>query len=95
MVTPLLYFPESICKAATRWALDLYPLDVDGTPKVENYLKLGGGMLMMPSGLPNALYTAVSLNLGQVDRETALREMERCMFIPNPLKQPLIGAKHN
>lgn len=93
------YLPEGTHKVATRWALDLYPLNVDGTLKVEKgqtyYLKLGGGMLMMPSGLPNALYTTMSSNLGQVDRETALREMESCMYIPNTLEQPLIGAKHN
>ncbi|HFH4315060.1 DUF2846 domain-containing protein [Pseudomonas aeruginosa] len=91
------YLSEGKHTIATRWALDLYPLNVDGSMDVKSgqtyFLKLGGGMLMSPGFGHVALITSVSSNLGQVDRLTALREMKSCMYISNSLEQPSLTAR--
>lgn len=93
------YLPEGTHKIATRWALDLFPLNVDGALKVENgltyYLKLGGGMMFMPAGGSGALKSSVSSNLRQVDRLSALREMKGCMYVPNALEQPSYATQQH
>ena len=93
------YLTEGKHTIATRWALDLYPLNVEGSMEVKNgqtyFLRLGEGMLMSPGLGQAALVTSISSNLGQVDRLTALREMKSCMYMPNALEQPSLTAYSN
>ncbi|HBO7171439.1 TPA: DUF2846 domain-containing protein [Pseudomonas aeruginosa] len=93
------YLTEGKHTIATRWALDLYPLNVEGSMEVKSgqtyFLKLGGGMLMSPGFGHVALSTSISSNLVQVDRLTALREMKSCMYISNALEQPSLTAHSN
>ncbi|UPF06513.1 DUF2846 domain-containing protein [Pseudomonas mosselii] len=84
------YLPQGQHKIATRWALDLYPLNAEGTLDLRNgqayYLKLGGGMQFTPGIGSGGLSVGVSSNLGQVPAATALREMQGSMYIGNTLK---------
>lgn len=91
------YLSEGKHTIATRWALDLYPLNVEGSMDVKRgqtyFLKLGGGMMMSPGFGHAALITSVSSNLSQVNHLTAIREMKSCMYISNSLEQPSLTAR--
>ncbi|MEW9678104.1 DUF2846 domain-containing protein [Pseudomonas sp. TE50-2] len=84
------YLSQGQHQVATRWALDLYPLNVNGTLDLRNgqayYLRLGGGMQFAPGIGPGGLNVGVSSNLGQVPAPTALREMRDSMYIDNALQ---------
>ncbi|MFV3306185.1 DUF2846 domain-containing protein [Pseudomonas sp. NY15181] len=79
------YLPEGSHKIATKWAIDLFPLNANGTLNVKNgevyYLRLGGGMMFFPT--KSALATSVSSNLSQVGEQAGIAEIKECMYIDN------------
>lgn len=79
------YLPQGSHAIATKWAIDLFPLNMDGTLDVKNgevyYLRLGGGMLIAPGAF--GLNTSVSSNLKQVGATAGIAELRECMYIEN------------
>ncbi|MCP1652138.1 DUF2846 domain-containing protein [Pseudomonas nitroreducens] len=79
------YLAEGTHKIATKWAIDLFPLDASGTLSVKNgevyYLRLGGGMMFYPG--VHGLSTSVSSNLSQVSEDAGINEIKECMYIEN------------
>jgi hypothetical protein len=79
------YLSEGTHTIATKWAIDLFPLNASGTLTVKSgevyYLRLGGGMMFYPG--VHGLSTSVSSNLSQVSEDAGISEMKECMFIEN------------
>ncbi len=79
------YLTEGTHKIATKWAIDLFPLNMSGTLDVKNgevyYLRLGGGMMFFPG--VQGLNTSVSSNLSQVSADAGISEIRQCMYIEN------------
>ncbi|MDH1008464.1 DUF2846 domain-containing protein [Pseudomonas nicosulfuronedens] len=79
------YLAEGTHKIATKWAIDLFPLNMNGTLDVKNgevyYLRLGGGMMFFPG--VHGLSTSVSSNLSQVSADAGMSEIKECMYIEN------------